>query len=248
MSASHKLSISLFAMYEYLRNNSCHIEQSRAQTVLQLGEELCVPDISTLLARFLFEQQPKDDNATQLDPINPSEHDYPRYEGKIKVFNSASALFYAPLDASGIHGMRQEIIRSTPNWRNAGARYDCAFVNANPESAPMNGLEVARILAFFSFYFRGTHYPCALVHWFDRVGDKPDKDTGMWLVHPQFNQQHQRKVSIIHIDTIYRAAHLVPVYGKHFVPPHLRPHHSYDSFRLFYVNKFIDHHAFEIVS
>ncbi|KAF8553111.1 hypothetical protein OG21DRAFT_1414849, partial [Imleria badia] len=50
------------------------------------------------------------------------------------------------------------------------------------------------------------------------------------------------------IDTIYRAAHLIPVYGKHFVPPFLHPMQSYDSFRLFYVNKFADHHSFEIAS
>ena len=221
-------------------------ERKRARTMRQLGDELRIPNITMLVASFLFEQQHQDDG--DRESLDNQEHDYHYYDGKIKVVNSASALFYAPSDVSGIHGMRREFIRSTPLWRNDEPRYDCAFVNTRPETDPMSGLEVVRILAFFSFHFKGTYYPCAIVHWFDRVGDKPDEDTGMWLVRPQFDQRHQRKMSIIHIDSIYRAAHLIPVYGKHFVPSHIRPHHSYDSFRLFYVNKFADHHAFEIAS
>ncbi|KAH7921240.1 hypothetical protein BV22DRAFT_1019790, partial [Leucogyrophana mollusca] len=51
---------------------------------------------------------------------------------------------------------------------------------------------------------------------------------------------------VIHTDTIYRAAHLIPVYGVEFVPDNLKFHHSYDAFHTFYVNKYADHHAFEI--
>ncbi|KAF8123086.1 hypothetical protein EV363DRAFT_1180824 [Boletus edulis] len=43
-------------------------------------------------------------------------------------------------------------------------------------------------------------------------------------------------------------SHCIPVYRKHLVPPNLQPHHSYDSFRLYYVNKFADHHTFKIAS
>lgn len=221
------------------------LERKRARNLLQLGEELHIPDLASVLSRFLFEQQQQRAGDASLETPD-SEDNYPQYTGQIKVFSSASALFYAPSDVSGIHGMHREIIRSTPNWRNEGPRHDCVFVNANPETEPMNGLEVARVLAWFSFHFQGTYYPCAIVNWFDRDGDQPDKDTGMWLVRPQVNQQQQRTCSIIHIDTIYRAAHLIPVYGKHFVPTQLHPHQSYDSFRLFYVNKFADHQAFEI--
>ena len=215
----------------------------KKKRIVTLGEELCIPDITTLLARFLFEEQHKDDNASDfLD--NPEDH----YDGTIKVVNSASALFYAPSDVSGIHGMRQEFIRSTPLWRNEAPHYDCAFVSTGPETGPMNGLEVVRVLTFFSIHDKGSYYPCAAVHWFGHAGNRPDEYTGMWLVRPQFNERHQRTISIIHIDSIYRAAHLIPVYGKHFVPTHFQPHHSYDGFRLFYVNKFADHHAFEIAS
>ena len=196
----------------------------------------------TLISHFLLEQQQLADSpCNNLDDPN-----YPQYGGKIQVFNSASALFYAPSNVSGIHGIQHEFIHSTPLWRNEAPRYDCVFINVNPDTEPMKGLEVARVLSFFSFHFKGSYYPCAVVHWFDRVGNQPDEHTGMWLVRPQFNQQHQRGISVIHIDSIYRAAHLIPVYGKHFVPSQLGLHHSYDSFQLFYVNKFADYHAFEI--
>ena len=219
------------------------IECKCAHTVPQLGEELCIPDITTLLARFLFEEQHKDDNASNfLD--NPEDC----YDGTIKVVNSASGLFYAPSDVSGINGMEREFICSTPLWRNKAPCYDCAFVSAGPETGPMNGLEVVCILTFFSFHDKGLYYPCAAVHWFNHARDRPDKDTGMWLVCLQFNERHQHMISIIHIDSIYQAAHFIPVYGKHFVPMHLQPHHSYDGFHLFYINKFADYYAFEIAS
>lgn len=42
--------------------------------------------------------------------------------------------------------------------------------------------DVARVRLFFSFRFCGKFYPCALVHWYSRIGDSPDEDTGMWRV------------------------------------------------------------------
>jgi hypothetical protein len=34
----------------------------------------------------------------------------PWYDGKVQVFNSASATYYAPRNISGIYGMKREII------------------------------------------------------------------------------------------------------------------------------------------
>ncbi|KAG1727773.1 uncharacterized protein EDB91DRAFT_1014248, partial [Suillus paluster] len=53
---------------------------------------------------------------------------------------------------------------------------------------------------------------------------------------------------IIHVDSIYRAAHLIPVYGKQFLHHSINLRNSYDSFRTFYVNKYADHYAFELAS
>ncbi|KAI5990190.1 hypothetical protein EDD15DRAFT_2136690, partial [Pisolithus albus] len=97
-----------------------------------------------------------------------------------------------------------------------------------------------------SFVFNMYADPPTTCQWFDRVGNGPDEATGMWMVRPGFIGDHQRNVAVIHVDTIFHAAHLIPIYGRDFVPREIAPCHSYDAFNGFYVNKFVDHHAFEI--
>ncbi|KAF8835886.1 hypothetical protein BDN67DRAFT_883844, partial [Paxillus ammoniavirescens] len=121
------------------------------------------------------------------------------------------------------------------------------FVTTNPELEGMLGLDIVRILAFFSFTQHGKYYPCAVVCWFIRL-EQPDPNTAMSIVHPGLDADNQPDMSIIHLDTIYRVAHLIPVYGTQPVPPEIQPHHLYDIFQAFYINKFADHHAFEITS
>ncbi|KAG0703375.1 hypothetical protein DFH29DRAFT_981942 [Suillus ampliporus] len=213
--------------------------KKRAQTVPALAEELGIPRLPNLLGRFLFEQLHSD------DPHNPSDipvTEYPLYLSKISVFNSASSRFYAPSDLSGIGGMHVEHIRSCPSWRNEHSCHDCVFVNTDSSLPGMQGLEVARVCTFFSFRYQGEIYPCAMIRWFNKVGNAADEDTGMWIVRPKGSDEH----AIIHVDAIYRAAHLIPMYGTDFLPPGLKYYDSYDAFRAYYVNKYADHHAFEI--
>ncbi|KAF8551067.1 hypothetical protein OG21DRAFT_1478282 [Imleria badia] len=138
-------------------------------------------------------------------------HECPMYDGNVKVFNAASTTFYAPSDLSGIGGMQREMIRSSPSWRHGPPRLDCVFVTTNPEVDGMQGMSVVRILAFFSFRTKdGEYYPCAVVRWFV-LSDEPDEDTGMWIVRPGYTTHRQPDISVIHVDTIYHAAHLIPV-------------------------------------
>ncbi|KAL4063822.1 hypothetical protein J3A83DRAFT_4361909 [Scleroderma citrinum] len=90
-------------------------------------------------------------------------------------------------------------------------------------------------------------YLCAVVQWFDHIGDEPDVDTGMWII-CLTSTNCCAATSVIHVDTIYCAAHLIPVYSTQFIPRDIKPHHSYDIFTAFYVNKFMDHHAFSLLS
>jgi hypothetical protein len=159
---------------------------------------------------------------------------------------SAAATFYAPSDLSGLGGMRREHIRATPSWRKGPARYDCAFVNSNPDILGMRGLNVVRILLFFSFKHRKIIYPCALVHWYKSVDNEPDEDTGMWVVEPEMDDDGKPLIQVIHLDCIIRAAHLIGIYGNHFIPRGLDFSQSLDFFLGFYVNKFVDYHAFQI--
>ena len=70
----------------------------------------------------------------------------------------------------------------------------------------------------------------------------------MWQVELILGSNGECFISVIHLDCIVRAAHLIAVYGNEVVPESLTLHDSLDTFQSFYVNKFIDHHAFEIAS
>ncbi|KAF8880571.1 hypothetical protein CPB84DRAFT_1687555 [Gymnopilus junonius] len=165
---------------------------------------------------------------------------------RLKVFHSAAAVYHAPSDLSGIGGMHREYIRATQAWHGGPARYDCIFVEREPEEEGFHALGVAQVRVFFSFEHNNVAYACAFVKWFETHGDSPCPDTGLWRVKPDFTARGRRMCSVIHIDSILRAAHLIGVYGDKFIPSHLRYHHSLDAFKLFYVNKFADHHAREI--
>jgi len=170
----------------------------------------------------------------------------PQFHGKIAVHKSAISTFYAPSDLSGVGGMRHEWIRATSSWRGGPPRYDCVFACTDPSVEGMRGLDVARIHLFFSFNFENVSYPCALIHWFSRVGDNPDEDTGLWMVEPDFDASGLPMLAVIHVDTIFRAAHLIGVCGEGFLPRGFSMDHSLGAFRSFYVNKYADHYAFKI--
>ena len=71
----------------------------------------------------------------------------------------------------------------------------------------------------------------------------------MWMVEPDIQNDGSRLLDVVHIDSIYRAAHLMPAYRtSEFIDRSLGMHDSLDSFSLFYINKFADHNAFEIAS
>jgi hypothetical protein len=166
------------------------------------------------------------------------------FYGKITIYSSAVATFHAPSDISGIGGMRRERIRAVKSWRNGPGRYDTIFVNTDPSADGMRGLDVARVRLFFSVSHDGIEYPCALVHWFSRVGHAPNDHTGMWVVR---QDDDESPPSIIHLDSIFRAAHLLPTFGRERVSRTLSFTDTLDRFTRFYVNKFIDHHTFETV-
>ncbi|KAG1902517.1 uncharacterized protein F5891DRAFT_1127522 [Suillus fuscotomentosus] len=221
------------------------IAEKCACTIPELSMELSIPNLYNILHRFLFEQVYPDN---QCPPSEVRLSRCPRFDGNIQVFNSASSTFYAPSNCSGIGGMRHEHIRACPMWRNEAPQYDCVFFNTDASVEGMGGMEIACVMCFFSFTFNGVSYPCAVVHWFDKASDRPDQDTGMWIVTPLFDTDHSFSVGIIHIDSIYHAAHLIPIYGAQIISCDIKHYDSYDAFQAFYLNKFADHHAFEIAS
>ncbi|KAG2143884.1 hypothetical protein BD769DRAFT_1347977 [Suillus cothurnatus] len=147
--------------------------------------------------------------------------------------------------------MHWEHIQTTPSWCGGPHRNDCILINVSTNlDSPMGGLTVAWVLCFFSFSNRTLHYPCAVVHWYSHVLKGHDPGTGMYIVTPTTNDDDTPDVSIIHVDCIFHAAHLIllptrMVYGLDFIPI-ISLHDSYDMFNSYYVNTYVDHHSFEI--
>ncbi|KAG1718621.1 hypothetical protein EDB19DRAFT_1649991 [Suillus lakei] len=145
--------------------------------------------------------------------------------------------------------MHHEHIHVVPSWCNEPARFDCTFINMDNRHDGMLSMDVVQIFCFFSFTFTNScTYPCALVQWFHCIAKEQDELTGMWMVAPSFNNDRSCDLSIIHIDSIICSAHLLPIFGTQLVSHSLQFHNSLDVYRGFYINQFIDHHAFALAS
>jgi hypothetical protein len=219
----------------------------------RLAKDIDQPDLRDLISAFLSERV--DCNHDLPNCASDSDDDWapknPDFNASISVFPSAVAGFFAPSDVCGTGGMRTERIHAIPSWRGGPSRYDPVFVRRNNEGqrGGLRDRDIARVRLFFSFTFLHVSYSCALVHEFKLVNDAPDEDSGMWIVDRRLVGGRPR-ARVIPLDSIERAAHLIPVYGyqEAFLPKALTPSTSLDDFEHYYVNRFADHHSFEIAS
>ena len=101
---------------------------------------------------------------------------------------------------------------------------------------------------YFSRLKLGTRLFRALIHHFCKSFNDPDPDNGMWIIEPDFDSSKYRIMSVVHVDSIVHAAHLLPVFnGSAPIPREVNFSHTLNIFTAFYVNKYIDYHAFETV-
>ncbi|KAJ7206355.1 hypothetical protein GGX14DRAFT_367465 [Mycena pura] len=217
--------------------------------VHQLAKYIQQPRLHELIRRFLFMQLNPAVSESASSCVHLSE--CPEFSERVFIYNSARAVFYAPSDVCGIGGMHHERIRAVKSWYRGPPRYDCALIEHDPDGVGFRGLTAARVRLLFRFNFRGIDYPCALIHWFSTHGDEPCPDTGMWIVKPDWvrgSGRAQPELEVVHLDSILRAAHLIGVAGKDYIPPdNFDCSDSLDAFDAFYVNKYADHHSHEIV-
>ncbi len=199
------------------------------------------PFFSFALRRFLFHHNHPD---SEQAPANIK--DLPLFEGEIKVYHSAVATYYAPSDLCGAGGLHREFIQSTPSFHGHECR-DTVFVVLDESKKGMEGMEIGRVLLFFSFQYRRQNFSCALSNWFVH-DDEPDRDTGMWTVQIEHDRHGQPTIEVINIDSIAQGAHLLPVYGSSWVPDDFSHHDTLDSFNSFFVNHYIDHHTHEFIT
>ncbi|TFY59764.1 hypothetical protein EVJ58_g5572 [Rhodofomes roseus] len=211
------------------------------RTVQDLAMEYQQPDLLALIRRFLFDQLNDLDEVTS-DDVDLS--DCPPFFGKVAVYRTAQATFFAPSELSGNRGMHRELIRSNQSWR-GWPRYDTVLISLDADAPGMQGMAVGRVMGLMAITYRGERYPCALIDWFE-VTDDPNDVTGMYVVRPEMEDGRQAS-SIVHLDSIVRAVHLMPVYKDTFMP--LTFHFSYtlDAFESFYINRYADYHAHEYI-
>ena len=205
-------------------------------------------DMKPHIRRFLYKQAHPD---TDLPDANIDICDCPRFSGRFSVFDSAIATYYLPSDTLGQAGPFRERIRATPT-RDRGtstvSRYDCVLVATDATSSGFSSMQVARVRLLFSITYPDIPIPCALVDWFILEGGRPDPVTGMWIVKPEYTANNRHHSSIIHLDTVLRGIHLLPVHKKRVVARTHSYSRSLDHYRRFYVNKYIDYHAFETIT
>ena len=68
----------------------------------------------------------------------------------------------------------------------------------------------------------------------------------MWVVEPDILDDGLPQTAVTYLDTVVCLAHLLPTYGEEQAPRGVKYTGSLDTFSEFYVNKYADHHAFEI--
>ena len=212
-----------------------------------LAEYIHQADFVDLTRRFLFDQLHPQGPVTSQDV---DAEDCPVITSKISVFHSAVATFFAPSDESGIRGMKRERIRCTPKWRSQGERRNCALVVEDEDKAGMKGMSAVRVKLLFSFIHEDIVYPCALVEWFKTYGNRPDGETGMWRVRPQMahgGQHAPRLITVVHLKSFLRGVHLLPCFGSRPLPDGFHYSYSLDAFEAFYVNRYADHRAHELI-
>lgn len=212
-----------------------------SDTVQGIAERLNQPSLPRLIDQFLYDQLYADEDHSSEDV---SELLWPSFQGRLSLYHSAKAVFYAPTELSGISGMHHEIIRSNPTWRGEYGRRDTVLINLDPSEPGFRGMIVGRVQAFLAFTHESLRYPCALVEWFLRQDDEPDEITGMWVVEPE-TVDGNRVVGLVHIDSIVRAVHLMPVFRTTQMPRDFHFSHSLDAFTCYYVNHYADYHSHE---
>jgi hypothetical protein len=204
-----------------------------------LARHIGQPHFPNLLHCFLYNIVHPD---SEISSEDVSLDDCPNFRGRIFVYHSAIARFFSPSDLCGAGGMYREHIRSNPNWHGEYEQQDTVFIATGLEQS----ISIGRVLLFFAFTFGERQLQCVLINRFV-TGDEPDEDTDMQVVRPEFTGNGRCTLAIIPLNSITRAAHLLPVYGSSFVPKNLHFSDTLDVYRSYFVNKFADHHSHEFL-
>lgn len=127
--------------------------------LLQLADSIHYPQLPILVRHFLFDQlYPQSLLSGSEVPLGQC----PNFRGRVSIFKSAVAMFYAPSDQSGVGGMIRQRIRATKKWRQGPPRYDTVFVQKDADLDGMRGMDVVQVLLFFFFQVQSCHISLCL--------------------------------------------------------------------------------------
>ena len=71
----------------------------------------------------------------------------------------------------------------------------------------------------------------------------------MYTIEPDCLPNGQPTTSVVHLDMVFRMAYLIPIFSnKPALSKHQHHEQMFDLFSEFYINKYIDYHAFEVVT
>ena len=127
-----------------------------SKTLHLLTPYVAKPRLPEFIQQFLYDQLYSDANLCGMDvPLEACPEVPSTLE--VKVFHFALATYHTPSDLSGIGGMHHEWIRATPSWQNGAGRYDCIFIDREPEMHQQNVISLKQlnclILPFFPLFF-----------------------------------------------------------------------------------------------
>ncbi len=185
----------------------------------------------------------------QQDLVNKDQMEYSDHhkDPNVSVVSSATSTYFAPSNQCGITGVKRELMCATPSWRKNSPHYDTVLVRTGLLPGP-HSLLVAQLRFLFSFSIAGTRHEVALVEWFTYIGNSPDEDTGMWVVEREKWDDGSPLMDFIYVHMILWNCHLIPMYGSEVLSRNITHVTSLDVFQAYYVNKFADHHSFELLS
>ena len=168
----------------------------------------------------------------------------PFYE-KITIHTSAVTTFHTFSDPSGVGGMKCECIHAVGHWWKGLGCYDMLFINTHHDNVDLIHLHGGSWPwggSCAPFLFIHSWWSEISMHWVSCTTDTLSDITGMHVVEPDCLPDGRPVTVVVHLNTVFRVVHLLPIFSKH-------QHHeqTLDLFSEFYINRYIDYHAFEVV-
>jgi len=72
--------------------------------------------------------------------------------------------------------------------------------------------------------------------------------TTMWEVRLECDRRNRPLIEVISVNSIIRAARLLPIYRQSRVPEQFSHAQTLDRYKSFFVNHFSDHHTHELIT